>query len=103
MSWRERRAKGKRRRQIQATRENTGFSEERPEEESNGGCSGATRTESREIRSRRDRETIWRDEEDKKEKEREKERERDSLRSIGASKMESHDSGTDEDDEGKPP
>lgn len=48
-------------------------------------------------------ETIWRDEEDKKEKEREKERERDSLRSIGASKMESHDSGTEEDDEGKPP
>lgn len=44
-------------------------------------------------------------EEDEKEKEREleKERERDSSRSIGASKMESHDSGTDEDDEGKPP
>lgn len=58
-----------------------------------------------ETRSRRDREAIWRDEEDEKEKEREleKERERDSSRSIGASKMESHDSGTDEDDEGKPP
>lgn len=61
--------------------------------------------ESRETRSRRDREAIWRDEEDEKEKEREleKERERDSSRSIGASKMESHDSGTDEDDEGTPP
>lgn len=50
-----------------------------PEEESNGGCSGATKTESRETRSRRDREAIWRDEKDEKERGRELEKERARL------------------------
>lgn len=50
-----------------------------PEEESNGRCSGARRTENRETRSRIDREAIWRNEEDEKEKERELEKERESA------------------------